>query len=138
MGSKTALIAGDLEKISKTCYNAIYEKYYGKCTESTCSIMKYVTNKIAGTNKTLSVDLLELPHHGYSSCDMPGTIKPKTIVIPNWKEKIDYYYSTNGPYNGKTACYNKYFKNFSGSKYYVGSNNYVFDFSNNNFDVNKN
>ncbi len=134
MGNKTALIAGDLEPITKACYN----KIYGKCTTSKCSIMNYVVNKI-NKGKKLNVDLLELSHHGYASCDMSvntrNIINPKKIVIPNWSNKITYYYSSNGPYTGGKSCKDKYFNTsyFDSNSYYVGSKNTVFDFSNNIF-----
>ena len=48
--------------------------------------MNYIMKKINSGNK-LNVDLLDLPHHGYSSCDMSTTIRdfinPKKLVIPN-------------------------------------------------------
>ena len=79
MGNKKALIAGDLEKITKACYNAVYSNKYGKCNTDECSIMEHVVKKLLGNNQKLNIDLLELPHHGYSSCDASNIISNKII-----------------------------------------------------------
>ena len=134
MGNRNAIIAGDLEKIGKKCYNAIYGKY-GKCKTNECSIMNYVVNQITG-GKVLNVDLLELPHHGYSSCDVSSSIvNPRMIVIPNWSKKINYYYSANGPYSSAKSCKDKYYKSHSNVRY-VESNNLVYKFTNSGVSVN--
>jgi beta-lactamase superfamily II metal-dependent hydrolase len=143
MGNKKALITGDLEKVNTKCYNAIYGDKYGKCSSTNCSIMNYVVkNKLGATSsKKLNIDLLDLPHHGYSSCDMTiasrDALNAKTIVIPNWLDKIKYYYGEDGPYKNSKSCRNQYFDttyyNNSKNKIYVGTNNTVFDYSNNGY-----
>lgn len=135
MGNRKALIGGDLEPVNKTCYT----KIYGSCSSSKCSIMNNVVNKISSSK--LNVDLLELSHHGYSSCDMSTSLRdkinPYTIVIPNWKEKIQYYYSSNGPYPNSSSCKYKYFNTsyYNSNSFFVGSNNLVFDYTNNEFNI---
>ena len=139
MGNKSALIAGDLEPISKKCFN----KTYGTCNTNTCSIMDNIVKQI-NNGKKLNVDLLELSHHGYSSCDMSAStrdlINPKTLVVPNWKEKISYYYSSSGPYPGGKSCRKKYFNSsyYNSNINYVGKNNLVFDFTNNSMVIKTN
>ena len=134
MGNKKALLGADLEKISKTCYN----KIYGTCNTNSCSIMSNIVNKI-GNGQKLNVDLLELSHHGYSSCDMTvdtrDKINPHSLVIPNWREKINYYYTSL--FTSSHSCKDSYFNTpyFDSNSYYVGSNNTVFDFTNNQFNT---
>ena len=134
MGNKKALLGADLEKISKTCYN----KIYGTCSTNNCSIMSNIVNKI-GNGQMLNVDLLELSHHGYSSCDMTlearDKINPHSLVIPNWREKINYYYTSI--YTSSHSCKDSYFNTsyYDSNSYYVGSKNTVFDFTNNQFNT---
>lgn len=150
MGSRTALIAGDMEKMPSACYRKVYGNPYENCSKSdtSCSFMDDFFN-----DYDKSIDLYELTHHGYSSCDMSeGTANMKIynskIVISNWKEKIDYYYcnfsDTSKCYNnlkGKNikSCKDNYFNNTyynnSNNYYYVENNNLVFDFTDGGYSV---
>ena len=147
MGNKTALIAGDLEPISRSCYINVYNNPYNNCSSSSskCSLMSDVISNIltSTSSSTLNVDLYELTHHGYSSCDMTTSLRnklnPSKIVIANWKEKIDYYYGNNGYYSGSTSCKDQYFNttyyNNTDNYRYVADNNLIFDFTNNEYNI---
>jgi len=137
VNGKKILLPGDLEPTTSTCL----KKFNFSCSGK--SIMECVINK----NNIKDIDLLSLPHHGYSSCDIntnvASTLKPKYLVINNWEDKVKYYYNTFtnnsgnkvGPvYGGNQACINKYFSNYQTTgndkkAFYVNNNNVVFDFS---------
>ena len=62
-------------------------------------------------------------------------INPSKIVIPNWSAKIQYYYSSSGPYPNASSCKYKYFNTsyYNSNTIYVENNNVVFDFTDNSF-----
>lgn len=144
INNKKILLTGDMEEPKNI---KCLKKFDSSC--SVTSITECVINK----NNIKNIDLLKLPHHGYSSCDINNNIvnnlNPKYIVIGNWSSKVNYYYKgiqnnnglTLGPvYNGFKSCRSQYFLNYSTSgnnkrAFYVNNNNVVFDFSNANISI---
>ena len=138
INGKKILLPADMEPTSTTCL----KKFNSSCSG------KSITQCVISKNNIKNIDLLELSHHGYSSCDINSGIisklNPKNLVINNLEEKVKYYYSgiTNslgnkvGPvYGSSTSCINKYFSGYATSDsnknvFYVENNNLVFDFSN--------
>lgn len=143
VNGKKILLTGDMEPTTTTCL----KKFNSNCSG------KSITECVVKTNNISKIDLLKLPHHGYSSCDINSNIvsklSTKNIVIPNWSKKINYYYKgiendngvSIGPYyDGYSSCRGKYFSSYSNSgsnrsSYYINEKNFVFDFSGDNMKV---
>jgi beta-lactamase superfamily II metal-dependent hydrolase len=139
---KKVLLTGDMEPTSSKCL----KKFNSSCTGTS------ITECVVKTNNITKIDLLKLPHHGYSSCDINKTIvsklAPKNIVIHNWSTKVNYYYKgvetdsgkTIGPvHNGLKSCRAQYFTDHptSGdnkSAYYVNNKNVVFSLNGKNIE----
>jgi len=146
VNNKKILLTGDVEPASEECVKKIDSTYKGK------SILESIIKK----NNIKNIDLLKLPHHGYSSADINDNIveklNPTYIVIPNWSAKINYYYKgiTNdlgvnleAVYGKYKSCRAKYFLTHptSGSDktaYYINNNNWVFDFTGKEIEIYKN
>ena len=143
VNNKKILLTGDVEPTTNLCL----KKFNSSCSGT--SILECIIKN----NNIKNIDLLKLPHHGYSSCDINDTIinslDTKYITIDNWSKKVNYYYKgitnnsgkTVGPvYGGLKSCRAKYFLDYDTSgtnrrAYYVNNYNFVFDFTNSEINI---
>lgn len=145
INGKKVLLTGDMEPTTEACLKT----FNADCDE------KSVLECVIKQNNITNINLLKLPHHGYSSCDINNDIKtalnPEYIVITNWSEKVNYYYKgidngngTIGPVyssNKYKSCIELYFASSHSetdpnkTAYYVNNNNVVFDFTKDNISI---
>lgn len=136
------LLTGDTEITTNKCLKLYGSNIKGK------NIFEYILSEKLGAkpDSKLTVNLLKLSHHGYSSCDTTNNyINPSKILIFNWSKKVNYYYKNNiiqnkngknvyyndSDYQNENSCRSKYWTGTSAPPYtYVNNSTKIYNFAN--------